>query len=111
MSLDDPGRCGERFNGSGSLLEPPSIFGGPILELPIDTEIVGPVLGDIGIELGLPTDGDEIGLPILQDCLSLLRFEDDADRHRCYARLLADPFGVGHLETEAAWDLRCRRRA
>jgi hypothetical protein len=59
----------------------------------------------------LPTDGDEIGLPILQDCLSLLRFEDDADRHRCYARLLADPFGVGHLETEAAWDLRCRRRA
>ena len=111
MSLDDPGRCGEPFNGSGSLLEPPSIFGGPILELSIDTEIVGPVLCDIGIELRLPTDSDEIGLPILQDCFSLLRFENDADRHRCNAHLLADPFGVRHLETKAARDLGGRRRA
>ena len=72
---------------------------------------MGPVLRDIGIELRLPADGDEIGLPILQDCLSLLRFENDANRHRCYAHLLADPFGVGHLETEAARDLSRSRRA
>jgi hypothetical protein len=39
-SLDDPGQCGEPFDGSGSFLEPPSIFGSPILELSIDTEIV-----------------------------------------------------------------------
>src|SRR5476651_1741798 len=47
MPLDDPGRCGEPFNGSNSLLEPPSIFGSPILELPVDAEIMGPVLRDI----------------------------------------------------------------
>src|ERR1035437_1081327 len=111
MSLDDPGRCREPFNGSNSLLEPPSIFGSPILEPPVDAEIMGPVLCDIGIELRLPTDSDEVGLPILQDCLSLPCFENDANRHRRYARVLADPFGVGHLETEAARDLGSRRRA
>src|SRR5450759_1431766 len=111
MPLDDPGRCGEPFNGSNSLLEPPSIFGSPVLELPVDAEIMGPVLCDIGIELGLPADSDEVGLPILQDCFSLLRFENDANRHRCYVDVLADPFGVGHLETEAARDLCSSRRA
>src|SRR5216684_3305914 len=64
MPLDDAGRRGEAFNGSNSLLEPPAEFGSPILELPVDAEIVGPVLCDIGIELGLPTDGDEVGLPV-----------------------------------------------
>jgi hypothetical protein len=51
MSLDDPGRCGEPFNGSNSFLKPPSIFGSPILELAVDAEIMVPVLCDIGIEL------------------------------------------------------------
>src|ERR1700686_77898 len=111
MSLDDPCRCGEPFNGPNPLLEPPTIFGGPILELPVDAEIMGPVLCDIGVELRLPADRDEVGLLILQDCFSLLRFENDANRHRCYAHVLADPFGVGHLETEAARDLSSRRRA
>src|ERR1700738_2543839 len=105
MPLDDP------FNGSNSLLKPPSIFGSPILELPVDAEIMGPVLCDIGIELRLPTDSDEVGLPILQDCFSLLRFENYAARHRSDARLLADPFSIGHLETEGARDLGSRRRA
>ena len=72
---------------------------------------MGPVLCDIGIELRLPTDSDEVGLPILQDCFSLPCFENDANRHLRYARVLADPFGVGHLETEAARDLGSRRRA
>src|SRR6476660_1258736 len=99
MSLDDPGRRGEPFYGSNSLLEPPSIFGSPILELSVDAEIMGPVLRDIGIELGLPADCDQIGLPVLQDCLCLLRFENDANRHRGDARFLADPLCVGHLET------------
>ena len=67
MSLDDPGRRGEPFDGSNSLLEPPAEFGSPILELPVDAEIMGPVLGDVGIELGLPADRDEVGLPVLQD--------------------------------------------
>ena len=111
MSLDDPGWRGEPFNGSNSFLKPPSIFGSPILELPVDAEIMGPVLRDIGIELRLPTDSDEVGLSILQDCFSLLRFENDADRHRRDAHFLADPFGVGHLEAEAARDLGGGRRA
>src|SRR5260370_34059447 len=97
MSLDDPGRSGEPFNGSNSLLKPPSIFGSPILELPIDTEIMGPVLCDIGIELRLPTDSDEVGLSILQDCFSLLRFENHADRHRRDAHLPAAPIARGPL--------------
>src|SRR5471030_1264602 len=95
LSLDDPGRCGAAFDGSNSLLQPPSIFGSPLLELPVDAEIMGPVLGDIGIELGLPADRDEVGLPILKDGLSLLRLENDADRHRGDAHLLANPCGVG----------------
>src|SRR5580692_761761 len=111
MMLDDPGRCGESLHGSNSLLEPPSIFRIPVLELAVDPEIMGPVLRNIGIELGLPADRDEVGLPICQDGFSLLRFENDADRHRCDADLLADPFGVGHLETEAARNLGGGRRA
>ena len=111
MSLDDPGRCGEPFNGPNSFLEPPSEFGSPILELPVDAEIMGPVLRDIGIELGLPADSDEVGLALLQDCFGLLCLENNADRHRRDAHVLADPFSVGHLETEAARDLGCRRRA
>ena len=72
MSRDDPGRCRERFDGANSFLEPPSKFGGPILELVVDAEIMGPVLCDVGIELGLPADRDEIGLAIPQDRFSLL---------------------------------------
>ena len=53
----------------------------------------------------------EVGLAILQDGFGLLRFENDADRHRCDARLLADPFGIGHLEAEAARNLGGGRRA
>src|SRR5450759_2101884 len=111
MSLDDAGRCGEPFNGSNSLLEPPSIFGRPIFEPPVYAEIVGPVLCDIGVELRLPTNSDEVRLPILQDRFSLLGFENDANRHRRNAYVLADPFGIGHLETEATRDLGSRRRA
>ena len=111
MSLDGPGRCREPFDGSNSFLEPPSKFRRPILELPVDAEIMGPVLRDIGIELGLPADSDEVGLAILQDGFGLLCFENNADRHRRDADVVADPFGVGHLETEAARDLRRRRRA
>jgi hypothetical protein len=109
--LNDPGRCGEPFNRSNSLLEPPSIFWSPILELLVDAEVMGPVLCDIGIEQRLSTDSDEVGLPIRQDCFSLLRFENDANRHRRYAHVLADPFGVGHLETETARHLSGGRRA
>src|SRR6476661_6299634 len=111
MSFDDTGRRGKPFNGSNSLFEPPSIFGSPILELLVDAEIMGPVLCDIGIELRLPADSNEVGLPILQDCFGLLCLENDADRHRRYAHVLADPFGIGHLETKAARDLGSRRRA
>jgi hypothetical protein len=111
MSLDDPGRCGESFNGSNPFLEPPSKFGSPVLELAVDAEIMGPVLCDIGIELRLPTDSDEVGLAILQDCFRLLCLENNANRHRRNAHVLADPFGVGHLETEAARNLGSRRRA
>src|SRR5450755_3709502 len=106
MSLDDAGRRGESFDGSNSLLEPPSKFGSPILELPVDAEIMGPVLGDIGIELGLPADRDEVGLAILQDGFGLLCLENNANRHRRDAHVVTDPFGVRHLETEAARDLR-----
>src|SRR5450631_2192348 len=111
IPLDDPGRRGEAFHGSNPLLEPPSEFRRPILELPVDAEIMGPVLRDIGIELGLPADGDEIGMAILEDGFRLLCLENDANRHRRDADVLADPFGVGHLETEATRDLRRRRRA
>jgi hypothetical protein len=38
-------------------------------------------------------------------------FENDAHRHRRDGHFLADPFGVGHLEAEAARDLGCGRRA
>jgi hypothetical protein len=47
-SLDDPGRRGEPFDGSNSLLEPPAIFGSPVLELPVEAEIMGPGLRDVG---------------------------------------------------------------
>ena len=72
---------------------------------------MGPVMRDVGVELGLPPDRDQVSLPVLQDRFRLLRFEDDADRHRRDAHLLADTFGVGHLEAEATRDLRRRRRA
>src|SRR6202035_5188318 len=94
ISFDDAGRRGEAFDGANALLEPPAIFGGPVLEFAVETEIVGPVLCDIGIELGLPADGDEVGLTILQDGFGLLGFQNDADRHRRDARLLADPFRI-----------------
>src|ERR1700722_19710903 len=111
VSLDDAGRRGKAFDGANALLEPPAKFGGPVLELAVETEIVGPVLRDIGIELGLPADRDEVGLAILQDGFGLLSFQNDADRHRRDARLLADPFGIRHLEAEAARDLGSGRRA
>src|ERR1700678_1264404 len=81
-SLDDPGWRPKTFHGSNSLLQPPAIFGSPILELPVDAEIMSPMLRDIGIELRLPPHRDEVGLPILQDGFSLLWFENDTDRHR-----------------------------
>jgi hypothetical protein len=70
----NPGRCSERFNGPNPLLEPPSIFGSPILEAPVDAEIMGPVLCDIGFELRVLADGNKVGLLIRQDRFSLLRF-------------------------------------
>lgn len=109
-SLDHPDRGGEPFHGSDALLEPPTIFGGPILELPVDAEIMGPVMGDVGIELGLPANRDQVGLPVLQNRFRLPRFENDADRHRRNADFVADALGVGDLETEPARDLRCGRR-
>ncbi len=72
---------------------------------------MGPVMGDVGIELGLPADRDQVGLAVLQNRFRLLRFENDANRHRRDAHLVADPLGVGDLKTEAARDLRRRRRA
>src|SRR6266568_3446406 len=72
--LDDPGRCGEPFDGANSLFEPPAIFGRPVLEPAVKSEIMGPVLRDVGIELRLPADGDEVGLPLLQDRFGLLGF-------------------------------------
>ena len=42
--------------------EPPAIFGRPVLEFAVDAEIMGPVMGDVGIELGLPADRDQVGV-------------------------------------------------
>src|SRR5258708_6321753 len=111
LSLDDPGRRGKSFDGSNALLEPPAIFGRPVFEFAVEAEIMGPVMGDVRIELGLPADRDEIGLPVRQNCFGLLGFENDADRHRCDADFVLDPLRIRHLETETARDLGCRRRA
>src|SRR5947208_644663 len=90
LSLDDAGRCRNASHGPDSLLYPPAIFGRPILELAIEPEIMGPVMGDVGIELGLPADRDQVGLAIPEDRFGLLRFENDADRHRGNADFVAD---------------------
>ncbi len=63
-----PYRRGEPFHGSDALFEPPAIFPRPVLEFSVDPEIMGPVMGDVGVELGLPPDRDQIGLPF---CRSL----------------------------------------
>ena len=75
-SLDDPRRRREPFDGANSLLEPPSKFGIPVLELAVDAEIMRPVLRDIGIELGLPADRDQVGLSFLQDGFGLLALRE-----------------------------------
>ena len=67
--LDDAGRRRKTFDGSNALLEPPAEFGRPVLELLVDAEIMRPMLRDVGIELGLPADRNQIGLPVLQDRL------------------------------------------
>src|ERR1700736_4280645 len=109
--LDDTGRRRKTFDGSNALFEPPAEFGRPVLEFPVEAEIMRPMLRDVGIELRLPADGDQVGLSVLQDGFRLLRFENDTDRHRRDADLVADPFGIGHLEAEAARHLRGGRRA
>src|SRR6476661_7840413 len=48
-SRDGPYRRSEPFHGSNALFEPPAIFSRPILELPVDPEIMGPVMGDVGL--------------------------------------------------------------
>src|ERR1700675_3463608 len=80
--LDDAGRRRKTFDGSNALLEPPAEFGRPVLEFAVEAEIVRPVLRDVGIELRLSADRDQVGLLVLQDGFRLLRFENDADRHR-----------------------------
>ena len=80
--LHRTGRRGKPFHGPDALLQPPAIFRRPILEFAVDAEIMGPVMGDVGIVLGLPADRDQIGLAFLQDRFRLLGLEDDADRHR-----------------------------
>lgn len=57
------------------------MFGRPVLEAAVNAEVMRPVMGDVGIELRLPADRDEIGLSVLEDAFSLPRFENDADRH------------------------------
>ena len=71
---------------------------------------MGPVVSDVGIVLRLPADGDQVRLAFPEDRFGLLGLEDDAHRHRGDADLFADPFGVGHLEAEAARHLRRGRR-
>src|ERR1700726_1351993 len=47
--LDDAGRRPQTFDGSDALFEPPAEFGRPVLEFPVEAEIMRPVLRDIGI--------------------------------------------------------------
>src|SRR3954469_13868177 len=78
---DGADRRGKTFQGSDPLLEPPAEFRRPILEARVDAEFVRKMVSDIGIELRLAADRDEIGLPFLQDGFGLLRLQNDADGH------------------------------
>src|ERR1700733_9563598 len=49
VSLDDTGRRGEAFDGANALLKPPSKFGGPVLELAVETEIVAQCWAILGL--------------------------------------------------------------
>src|SRR5258708_22520889 len=84
------GRRRKAFQRPDALFEPPAIFGRPVFKTRVDAEIVRPMVGDVGIELRLAADRDEIGLPVLQDRLGLLRLENDADRHGRDIGLVAD---------------------
>src|SRR4051812_6529671 len=72
------GRAGKPFHRPDPLLQPPAILRRPVLEFAVDAEIMGPVMGDVGIILRLAADRDQIGLALLQHRFRLLGFEDDA---------------------------------
>src|ERR1700704_554805 len=72
---DDAGRGRKAFHGPDPLLQPPAIFGRPILELAVDAKIMGPVMGDVGIVLRLPADRDQIGVAFFEHRFGLLGFE------------------------------------
>src|SRR3984957_10330813 len=108
---DDAGRRGKALQGPDPFLKPPAELRRPVLEAPVEAEVVRPMLGDVGIELRLPADRDQVGLLVLQDGLSLLRLQDDADRHGRDVGFLADPLGERNLKSEAARYLRRRGRA
>src|SRR5580698_190649 len=106
-----PGRRRKPLQGSDPLLQPPAELRRPILETGVEPEVVLPVQGNVGVELRLPADRDQIGLPVLQDGFGLFRLQDDPDRHGGHPGLLTDALGKRHLETEAARHLRRRGRA
>src|SRR5579864_5630369 len=62
-------RRGKAFHRLDPFLKPPTILGCPILEAMIDAKIVRPVVGDVGVELRLATDRDEVGLALLNNRL------------------------------------------
>src|SRR5580704_14830715 len=92
-ACDHAGRRRKPFQSPDPLLQPPAKFRRPVLEAAVDAEIMGPVMGDIGIELRLPADGDQVGVAVLQDGLGLLGLQDDADRHGGDVGLLPDALG------------------
>src|ERR1700760_4429231 len=77
VTRDLSGRRCKSLQRSDPLLQPPAIFRRPVLEARVDAEVVGPVVGDVGIELRLAADRDQIGLAVAQNGFGLLRFEDD----------------------------------
>src|SRR6516162_2639967 len=99
---DRPCWRGKAFHRFDPLLEPPAILRCPVLEATVDAEIVRPMVGDVGIELRLAANRDEIGLGPLKNGLRLLRLKDDADGHRGNVRFLADPLRERDLEAETA---------
>src|SRR5690242_5232904 len=96
------GRRSEAFHRSDPLLKPPAILRRPLLEAVVNSEIVRPMVGNVGVVLRLAANRDEIGLACFKDCLRLLGLENNADGHRGDIRLLADPLRKRDLEAEAA---------
>src|SRR5581483_2816226 len=79
--------------------EPPSVLHRPALHLRIGAERLRRVVRPVRVIERLARDGDEVRAPGAQRLLGLLGAEDQADRHRLHAGLLAYALGERQLES------------